>query len=797
MDPVPNPAEAPDSGQEPARAGLQEEISPYIPVARIPRSTYRLQFSGRFTFRDAEALVAYLDDLGIGSCYASPLLRTPPGSSNGYDICDHSQFDPRLGTDQDFEAFSRSLRDRHMGLVVDIVPNHMGIGDPCNAWWMDVLENGPSSTYADYFDITWDPVKPELENKVLLPILEDQYGNVLESGKLRLAYEDGSLLLNYHQRVLPLAPRTYSLVLTSALDWLVSQLGIDDPAASDNPALLELQSILTALGYLPPRTEQDPSRIAERNRERQVIKRRIAGLYETSPDFRRALDETIAAFNGTPGQPRSFDRLDALVEAQAYRPAFWRVAAEEINYRRFFDINDMAAIRVELPEVFAAAHDLYLRLLAAGRITGARVDHPDGLWNPAEYFHKLQCEYVVRAVQEQQPELDRQELEHVIERRLDEILAARAVPGSPSPPLPLYVVAEKILSETEPLPRGWAVYGTTGYDFMNAVNGIYVDGDNEKAFNKIYSHFVGHSVSYPEVVYAAKRGIMRGSLSSEINSLAHQLERLAEKNRHYRDFTLDSITIALREVIAGLGIYRTYVDVERRAVSRRDETYLTAAVDKARRRNPAIPGSIFDFVRDTLLLRNFDDFPEPDRPAVAHFIMRFQQMTSPVMAKGVEDTAFYIYDRLVSLNEVGGNPAQFGLPLAAFHRHNSEIRRDWPHTLLATSTHDTKRSEDVRARINVLSEMPDEWRKNLARWRRINQAKKMMVDGEPAPDHDDEYLLYQTLLGAFPVGTSRAEFADFRERIASYMQKASKEAKVHTSWVSPNAGYDEAIRNFV
>ncbi|MGE5138083.1 MAG: malto-oligosyltrehalose synthase, partial [Rudaea sp.] len=740
------------------------------------------------TFRMAAGLVDYLNDLGISDCYSSPILRARPGSTHGYDICDHSRLNPELGTDADFDELARRLRDRDMGLIVDIVPNHMSIDAPCNAWWMDVLENGPGSAYACYFDISWDPVKPELENKVLLPILEDQYGIVLESGKLHLAYRDGSFYLNYHERELPVAPRTYRSILEPALERLARVL------PSDHPERVELESILTALGYLPPRTETDPERLAERSRESGVIKRRIGALYGQSGEFRRALDGTLADLNGRPGEARSFDRLDAIVGAQPYRPAFWRVAAEEINYRRFFDINDMSAIRVELPEVFAATHDLILSLLAKGKLTGARVDHPDGLWNPTDYFSKLQREYVVRVLEEKGQRVEG--LDAAVQAWIERELHAGAGENSPAPCPPLYAIAEKILSEKEPLPREWAVYGTTGYDFLNTVNSIFINSENEKAFNRIYRAFGGQAGTYGEIVYEAKRAVMRGALAGEVNSLAHDLERVAEKNRHYRDFTLNNLRLAIREVIAALGIYRTYIDVEQRMISERDRTFLSAAVDRARRRNPATAASLFAFIGDTLLLRNWDDFAEADRARVAFFIMRFQQMTGPIMAKGVEDTAFYIYNRLVSLNEVGGSPSVFGLPPAALHRHNAERLQSWPHSMLASSTHDTKRSEDVRARLDVLSEMPDEWRQAVQRWHRLNQGKKRSVDDELAPDMNEEYLFYQALVGTWPVEPS-ADRAAYRERILAYMLKAAKEAKVHTSWVNPDAEYDDAIRHFV
>ncbi|MBI1993856.1 MAG: malto-oligosyltrehalose synthase [Deltaproteobacteria bacterium] len=740
---------------------------------KIPTATYRLQFHRAFTFSDAKAIVPYLHELGISDIYASPLLKTPPDSSSGYDVCDHSQLNPTLGSDEDFESFAAALRTHGLGLIVDIVPNHMGIGEACNAWWMDILENGPSSTYASYFDIDWLPVNPHLENKVLLPILEDQYGNVLEEGKLRLAYEDGVFFIYYHATKFPVAPRTYGSILARRLDSLAEALG------KEHESVRELQSILTAIDHLPPRTEADPEKLEERKREKEIIKRRIAALHQKSPEIRGAIESTLREFNGRAGDPQSFDLLDNLIQNQPYRPAFWRVAGEEINYRRFFDINDLAAIRMELPEVFQAAHKLIFRLLVEGKATGLRIDHPDGLWDPASYFLQLQQGHGLQSLGAAWQPADR-----------DRKAAALR--------WPLYVVAEKILSKEEPLPDDWAVYGTTGYDFLNQVNSIFVRRASRRAFAKIYRDFIAAEVNFRDLANSTKKMVMLISLASEVNTLSHQLDRISERNRHYRDFTLNSLTFAIREVIACLSVYRTYINGETGTVSERDEKYVEAAVEETKRRNPRTARALFDFIRDTLLLRNLRHFREEERQHVIDFVMEFQQLTGPVMAKAVEDTAFYVYNRLISLNEVGGDPEQFGIALDAFHRYNAERLRHWPHSMLATSTHDTKRSEDVRARINALSEIPADFRSALERWSRLNAAKKSTVDGGRAPDRNDEYLFYQTLVGAWPFQPcADQEFADFRRRMAAYMGKAIKEAKVHTSWVNPNESYDQAVKNFV
>jgi (1->4)-alpha-D-glucan 1-alpha-D-glucosylmutase len=757
-----------------------------VAECRIPQATYRLQLNREFRFRDVTALVSYFDDLGISDLYISPIVQACSGSSHGYDICNHNRINPELGDENALRELSAKLGLRGMGLILDVVPNHMGIRDVCNSWWMDVLENGPSSVHAHYFDIDWKPVKRELRNKILLPILEDQYGKTLESGKLRLVFEAGSFYIRYYETILPLAPRTYSDILSCGLDQLLESVGPEDPH------LQELQSILTALSYLPPRTELDPGKIAERSREKEIIKRRIASLYNASPVVRMAMDASVQEFNGVVGEPRSFDSLDALLDKQVYRPAFWKVAAEEINYRRFFDINDLAAIRMEDPEVFRVAHQLLFDLMIKGVIAGLRIDHADGLWDPTAYLRQVQYSYLQRAVEARLA----RSLSRDVESALSEWFATQFDSGPDQPRgWPVYLVVEKILSVEEPLPQFWAAHGTTGYDFLNAANGLFVDHSRRDEISRIYASFTDRQISFDSLVNSTKKMIMLVSLASEIYSLSHQLDNISEKNRRYRDFTLDSLTFGIREVIASLGVYRTYISGPD-SIPQRDREYVEAAVADARRRNPRTPEALFDFIRDTLLLQNLKDFRKQDRSGLIDWVMKFQQITGPVMAKGVEDTAFYVYNRLVSLNEVGGDPIRFGLQPEEFHRLNAARIRRWPHSMLAGSTHDTKRSEDVRARINVLSELPGDWDRALARWRVLNSAKKRSVDGAPAPDANDEYLLYQTLLGVWPVGEEDPSDI-LRRRVRAYMQKTIREAKVHTSWVNPNKRYEEAVDAFV
>ncbi len=762
---------------------------------KVPLATYRLQFQPVCTFDDAARLVPYLQELGISDCYASPILQAASSSSYGYDISDHNRLNPELGGERGFNECVGELKRHGMGLVLDWVPNHMGISGNTNAWWLDVLENGPSSPYARFFDIDWTPVKAELKNKVLLPILGDQYGKALENQELRLTFEEGAFAVWYRDRRLPIDPGQYTQILQHRLDALGEFLG------RENAYFLELQSILTALGHLPPTTEIDPKKVIERQREKEVIKKRLAKLSDESVDVRRFIEENIRIFNGKKGDPRNFDLLDALLAAQVYRVAFWRVAGEEINYRRFFDINELAAIRMEHPHVFEETHTLIFRLIGGGKVTGLRIDHPDGLYEPAEYFRRVQRGVFLAACQNlfesglQYKGSDWEAVKERLLRRYDEEFAK-----DPQSPLrrAFYIIVEKILTRGERLPEGWAVDGTTGYEFLNHLNGIFVDSANGKHFEDIYSRFTNLKIDFQHLVSEKKKLIMQTAMSSEINVLGHQLTRISGKNRLSRDFTLYSLTDALREIIACFPVYRTYVGPDDASISDGDRISIYRAVAKAKRRNPTTNVSIFDFIRDILCLE-FPDYLEPQgQREQRDFVMKFQQYTGPVMAKGVEDTAFYIYNRLLSLNEVGGNPEEFGVSLTAFHKENMQRREAWPYSLLATSTHDTKRSEDVRARLNVLSEIPDEWKTCLGRWGRLNRKKKLLVDDQPAPDRNDEYLLYQTLLGAWPIEPmDQTAYGVFKDRIERYMEKATKEAKVHTSWVNPNKAYDDALLAFV
>jgi (1->4)-alpha-D-glucan 1-alpha-D-glucosylmutase len=729
--------------------------------ARTPVATYRMQFNRSFTFRDARRIIPYLHTLGITDCYASSYLKATPGSLHGYDIADPRMLNPEIGTEDDYRHFAHTLREHRMGQILDVVPNHMGISQSCNAWWLDVLENGPSSRYASFFDIDWHPIKAELNNKILLPILGDLYGAVLENQEIVLFYEHGSFFIRYYDYRLPVSIKSTVRILFHRLEALIQEAGA---AHAD---VLELQSIITALNHLPPREEDDPARLEERHREKDIIKKRLSRLLHDSPTIAAFLDENIRQFNGIKDEPRSFDLLDRLLNEQVYRLAYWRVAAEEINYRRFFDINELAAIRMENPGVFNEVHQLIFRLLKEGTVTGLRIDHVDGLYDPGEYLRRLQA------------------------------WAATELPQAKESTHPLYVVVEKILGKGETLSETWPVHGTTGYDFLNVLNGIFINPDHEQALTDIYAKFIRQRLSFEDLAYEKKKLIMSVSMASEINTLGHYLNRFSERDRRSRDFTLNSLIHAIREIIACFPVYRTYVGSDSDYVSERDRAFLRLAVMKAKRRNPATNSLVFDFILNILLNRT-EDRLRLDREERLGFVMKFQQTTSPVTAKGIEDTALYIYNRLLSLNEVGGEPDRFGLPLSAFHERMLARQAQWPAALSATATHDTKRGEDVRARLNVLSEMPGAWKVHLSRWSRLNKRYKIDVDGHLAPDRNEEYLLYQTLVGAWPLESmDDAQYRTFGERIQVYMDKALREAKLHTSWLNPNQAYDTAMHKFI
>jgi (1->4)-alpha-D-glucan 1-alpha-D-glucosylmutase len=723
-------------------------LDPRLGVPRAPTSTYRLQLNGAFGFRDALAIVDYLGALGVGAAYSSPILKARTGSMHGYDVVDHRALNPEIGTREDFDAWTSALATRGLGHLLDFVPNHMGVGGGENAWWNDVLEHGQSSLYADHFDVDWSPPTNALTGKVLLPVLGSQIGLELDARKITLARDGGAFFVRYAASRYPASPRSYCTILEPAVARLT--IPPTDPSSS------ELASIVSSIRHLPPASTTVEDDRAARARESDVMKRRLRALFETSSEVVAAVDATLLEINESP------DKLDAFLLDQNYRLASWRVASDEINYRRFFDLNDLAAIRTEDARVFADVHELLLQLVAEGRVTGLRLDHTDGLYDPAAYFSAL-----------------REALQATLKAEDD---GERA---------PFYVVAEKILALDEEAPRAWAIAGTTGYDFLGAANGVWVDPSAEAVLEEIHRTFAG-ATSYERTVYTSKRAILRTAVSSEVHALAHELKAIADGRRRARDFSFTTLLQAIEETLLAFPVYRTYVrpDGSRQPS---DEAHVRSALRTARRRRgPLMDPSVFDFLGEMLLLGERAE-------EVVHFAMRFQQLSSPVMAKGIEDTAMYRHAVLVSNNDVGCDPGRFATLPQALHEHNAAMLAKWPLTMTATTTHDTKRSEDVRARIAALSEATDEWRAATGRLREIAARHVVPLGGEPAPSPLDEYVFFQIAVGAYPYEglATPGERETFTDRIVSYMLKAAHEAKLSTSWLAPNAEYDETLERFV
>ncbi|MDH6594967.1 (1-_4)-alpha-D-glucan 1-alpha-D-glucosylmutase [Variovorax sp. TBS-050B] len=739
----------------PRPAVVGEPVPVPVQQARVPRATYRLQFHKDFGFDDAIRVLPYLAQLGVSHVYCSPIQRARAGSTHGYDVVAHAEVNPELGGAEGFARFVAALRANGLGQLLDLVPNHMGVLGADNAWWMDVLEHGPASRFAQHFDIDWHPLNPELAGKVLLPVLGGHYGEVLENGELVLHFEpeQGSFALRYFDHRFPLAPKSYPAVLERAVPHL------------KEPALAaELASLSTSFGHLPPREAVTPAQRDERMRDHVLFKARLARLAAAHPAVVRAVAAAVAELNLPSKEAR--DELDRLIEVQAYRLAYWRVASDEINYRRFFDINELAAVRMEREEVFEATQSFALELTAAGVVDGLRIDHPDGLYDPARYFRQLQEGHA---------------------RRAGFVLPPADAEGRPA--RPLYVVAEKIAAADEEVPLEWHVHGTTGYRFANVANGVLLDTGAADALRDVWHAFTRDPRDFDTIARTGKQEVMRSALSSELNVLSTELLRIARADRSTRDFTLNALRRALAAVAACMPVYRTYV-IE--APSAQDAHFIDAATREAERQSQDTDRSVFGFVRRALRGEAVPGAPAALAVRVRRFAMRFQQFSAPVAAKGVEDTAFYRYFPLSALNEVGGEPDHFGFDVDEFHALSADRARHWPHTMLATSTHDNKRSEEVRNRIDVLSEMPDEWRDALVRWhaRRGDEAE--------GPSRADAYLLYQTLLGTLPFGGLDAEAAPaYAERIQQYMRKAARESKVRTRWTQPDEAYEAALEALV
>jgi (1->4)-alpha-D-glucan 1-alpha-D-glucosylmutase len=733
---------------------------------RVPRATYRLQFHAGFTFADARAIVPYLADLGISDIYASPILRARKGSGHGYDVVDPSALNPELGSEDDFNALHEELKQRDIGLLLDVVPNHMAASHE-NAWWMSVLENGEHSRFLHYFDIDWTPVtsRGQTVNRVLLPILGKPYGEALESQEIQLHFDVEGFFFTYYEKRLPLAPASYGQVLHECIEALPPE-----------GAAIELRELVQNNDAAP---------------NSRFLKETLWRIHEQDAMFRDALNEVVKRINGRPGDAESFNSLDALLDAQWYRLAYWRIASETINYRRFFDVTDLVGVRVENPEVFEARNRRTLELIAEGKVTGLRIDHIDGLHDPIGHMRKLQLR-LAGGPPAAQPRVSVPHASHSAAHG-DRSMAdgsssvAQTLLSVPSTEVNFYIALEKVLEPGEELPRDFQVSGTTGYDFLDSVNALFVDPDGLRQLDRFYRSFTGVTGTFEDICYERRKQIIHELFSGEMRTLGTHLGTVAMPDRNARDFAPVDLTAALTEVTACMRVYRTYI---RDGAVAADRHSIRAAIREARRRAGAsIDGRLFTFLERVLLVDPPSYLPAAREPWLA-FVMRWQQFTGRVMAKGVEDTAFYNYNRLISLNEVGGNPGRSDFDsLAEFHTHAARMQHLWPHTMNATSTHDTKRSEDVRARINVLSEIASQWERQVRRWSKKNAPLRGAVI-----DPNVELLVYQTLAGMWPF--DERELPAIRDRLKQYLEKAAREAKTWSSWIAPNRQYEEALLDF-
>ena len=685
-------------------------------MQRTPLSTYRLQLHAGFTFKQAAAIADYIRALGVSHVYSSPYLQAGKGSMHGYDVVNHHAINGELGGEAEHEQFSQRLGALGLGQVLDIVPNHMSV-DRQNRMWWNVLENGSSSRFASFFDIDWNSAEEKLRDKVLMPVLGDQYGRVLSRGEIKIVREGISFLVKYGDQAFPVAPRSLSTILARAAEL----------APSDT-----LGFLAASFARLPTPEPSERAVQLALHGEKKVLQGLLTRLCAEQEGACRSIDQALEELNS------NVDALDDMLNAQNFRLAYWRTSDQELGYRRFFDVNSLIGLRMEREYVFEETHELILYWLDKGVLDGVRIDHPDGLRDPRQYLQRL-----------------RERAPHA------------------------WIVAEKILEPGEWLRANWPVQGTSGYDYMNQCNGLLVFPPGMGQLGEIYAAFTGESESFAEVSFEKKTKIAKETLASDVNRLANIFVAICEANRDSRDYTRAEIRRAIRGVAACFSVYRTYVnpDKARHEVTEEDRKEISDAVEEAKRRKGEVDAGLFDFMRDVLTL-------EITGEKASEFVARFQQFTSPIMAKGVEDTAFYCYNRLVSLNEVGGNPGLDGVSLDAFHQYNEHMQSTFPTTMLTLSTHDTKRADDVRARLAVLSEAPARWAAKLKRWSRMNAKYR----SGPYPDANTEYFLYQTIIGAWPIST---------ERLREYMQKAMREAKRITSWLNNNQAYEDALNTFI
>ncbi|MFP4162808.1 MAG: malto-oligosyltrehalose synthase [Chitinispirillaceae bacterium] len=705
----------------------------------LPVSTYRIQLNSDFTFEDAGDILDYLSRLGITHIYASPVFRARKGSTHGYDMVNPQQLNPEIGSRIEFDHLMDAVKQNGLGWIQDIVPNHMAI-DSGNVFLMELLENGPGSPLYTYFDIEWNHPYEALRNKLLVPILGDIYGDCLERQEIQLSYDRDGFFFTYYEHRFPLRMETYASVLGHNLERLKADLG------TTHSGLIKLLGILYIVKTI--HTEMD---YEDRKGQVSFAKAMLWELYSGDTTIHAFIEENIKKFNGVRGDPESFELLDNLHSEQFFKLSYWKVATEELNYRRFFTVNDLISVRVEDEGVFADSHAFILDCVKNGLFTGLRIDHIDGLYNPVEYLNRLR--------------------EH-----------------SPD----LYIIVEKILGFEEYIREDWPVQGTTGYDFLNMAGELFCLSDYGLRFQKIYQQFTGMKLDVEELLLEKKRLIIRRHMAGDIDNLALLIKKSSRRDRRGTDMTLYGLRSALVELLAAFPVYRTYINSE--YMSREDTDVLKKTFAEVRRQSPAHIREI-EFIEKFLFLRYDDYASEQTRQQWLNVLMRFQQFTGPLMAKGFEDTTLYNYNRMTSLNEVGGYPEIMGVESGTFHTFASKRQHQTPLTLNASSTHDTKRGEDTRMRISVLSEFPKEWEKALNDWSHINRVFKKRGDHFNLPDNNDEYFLYQTLLGTWPF--SEDSFAIYVNRIQQYMLKAVREAKFHTGWITPDTEYEGVLHDFI
>ncbi len=716
----------------------------------IPSSTYRLQLAPDFGFHDARRVIGYLERLGAGDLYVSPIMEARPESRHGYDVTDPTRVRLELGGEEAFDALASAASASGMGILLDIVPNHMA-ASPMNQRWMDILEDGVASPWAHWFDINWrSRGRPgALQTHLLLPILGKPYGSVLESGELSVSFGAGSFLVNYYDWRLPLSPRSWPRLLEPGLGVMAATLG------SGHAAVEGLTRLIEMLASLPPWTATDPDARAARHRGEAGAKEELVRMASSLPEVANHIEQNLRALAGTPGQPESYDWLDGILSVQPYRLCFWKLATERVSYRRFFDIGHLVGVRVEDRRVFRETHEALIRLVREGKIHGLRIDHIDGLLDPRGYLRRL-----------------------------------RRACGSRT-----YILVEKILGSDEDLPDSWPVQGTTGYELLNLMSGPFVDPGGLRRLSGSWAATAGAEASFAALIRRCKRMVLETLFGGELQSVISDLVLAAERDRHGRDLSPRQLGDALLEVSAALPVYRTYV--QGNELSATDRSLVTRAVADARGNNPNVDRHAFDMVERLLCLSWPHSFTPAARRSWRRVVQRWQQLTGPAMAKGLEDTALYIDARLLALNEVGADREAIEAPPKpdAFHARVAERALRWPNGMVCSSSHDSKRSEDVRARLLVLSEISSEWEAAMRRWSGWHASLERKVAGRVVPDRLTARFIYQTLIGVWPVGESR--FNGLRDRVLTYMRKASREAKVHTSWIAPNEEYENALLDFV